>query len=397
MRRRSLRTLCALALVLLGVGAADGSARVPQGFAGVDVDSPIWPTAHGVSPRPLLDQMVASGVETVRLQIDWAEVQPYASWATVPAGRRSSFTDVGGLPLSLHALDGFIGECADRGLTVLPLVADAPDWDAIPQPGIVYLHTPRSPLPYAQFLGALVKRYGLHGSFWKGRPRRLPLRTWEVWNEPNLTSYWDHTPFALSYVFLLKTAHDAIKHADPGATVVLGGLANDSWNAVAAILRFPVAGGLFDVVGIHPYTRRPAGVLTILGRARHELDTHGARNKKIVVDEFGWTSSLGHSPNEFGIETTPAGQARNLHQAIGELIGARRRLGLTGFDYYDWAGHEYTGAYEFQFSGLNRFNGHFFVAKPALAVFQRDALAAEGCAAKRFRDALVCARTAAAH
>jgi hypothetical protein len=394
MRRRLIRTICALALLTLGVGATKASARVAQGFAGVDVDSPIWPTARGVSPRPLLDQMVASGVETIRVQIDWASIEPYSSWSDVPAARRSEFTNVAGLPLYLHALDGFIGEAADRGLSILPLVANAPGWDAVPQSGTIYAHTPRDPTPYGFFLDGLIQRYGPHGTFWRGRARKMTLRTWEVWNEPNLKSYWDDAPFASSYVLLLKVAHDAIKRADPGATVVLGGLANDSWNALAAILRAPGAVRLFDVAGIHPYTRQPAGVLTILERVRQILDAAGAPNKPIVVDEFGWTSSLGHSPNAFGIETTPVGQARNLDQAINELVGARRRLHLSGFDYYDWAGHEYNGAYEFQFSGLYRFNGHFFVAKPAHAVFQRDVLAAEGCARKQFRNALVCERPA---
>ncbi len=102
------------------------------------------------------------------------------------------------------------------------------------------------------------------------------------------------------------------------------------------------------------------------------MDAAGDRRKPILVDEFGWNSSLGKSPDQFGIEVTEAGQAHDIDQT---LRGARSRSGralhLMGFDYYDWAGIETPGSYEFNFAGLFRFAGSRFVAKPVLAVFRQ--------------------------
>ena len=46
------------------------------------------------------------------------------------------------------------------------------------------------------FLRALIKRYGFEGSFWV-KYSQLPfmlIRQWQIWNEPNITSYWDASP-----------------------------------------------------------------------------------------------------------------------------------------------------------------------------------------------------------
>ena len=51
----------------------------------------------------------------------------------------------------------------------------------------------------------------------------MPIRSWQIWNEPNLAYYWKQ-PFASSYVSFLKVAHAAVKKAVPGARVVLGAL-----------------------------------------------------------------------------------------------------------------------------------------------------------------------------
>ena len=66
-------------------------------------------------------------------------------------------------------------------------------------------------------LTLLVTRYGPSGSFWAEHPEvsRQPIRAWQIWNEPNLTRYWNVAPWAPSYVRLLKAADKALKAADP--------------------------------------------------------------------------------------------------------------------------------------------------------------------------------------
>ena len=188
--------------------------------------------------------------------------------------------------------------------------------------------------------------------------------------------------FAPSYVALLKAAHDAIKAADPGARVVLAGLADSSWLDLARIYRVRGARSLFDIVAIHPYTARPAGVLTILDNARGVMAHAGDARKPMVADEVGWNSSLGKSPDHFGVETNEAGQARKIDAVMQILTARRTKLRLLSFDIYDWAGTEEQGSYEFNFAGLFRFTGTGFEAKPAYRVFRRDSLRLEGCRVK---------------
>ena len=52
-----------------------------------------------------------------------------------------------------------------------------------------------------------------------------------------VTVFWPSRPFQYSYVSLLRAAHTAIKHADPGAKVVLGGMPNYSWLSLKSIYR----------------------------------------------------------------------------------------------------------------------------------------------------------------
>ena len=57
----------------------------------------------------------------------------------------------------------------------------------------------------AAFVRAAVRWYGPNGTFWTKHPTvpKLPIRIWQVWNEPNLNVYWLPRPSASHYVTLL--------------------------------------------------------------------------------------------------------------------------------------------------------------------------------------------------
>ena len=206
------------------------------------VDGPVL--QNGVDLPRQLDKMVASGVESLRAVFSWNDAQPYASWSDVPSSLIGKFVSTpGGLPTDFSQTDQIVGLAARRGLSVLPVPMYAPVWDLETNPPrwdydpVNWPIQPHDPAPYADYLGALVARYGPQGTFWSQNPSipRMPIRRWQVWNEPNLNYFWSSEPFADTYVVLLRAAHDAIKRADPGAQVVLAGLANDSWNALDSI------------------------------------------------------------------------------------------------------------------------------------------------------------------
>ena len=364
--------------------ATTPSTPVPQGFVGMVVDEPTWPDPF-VDIAKQLDVMVASGVQTIRVVFDWSRIQPYRSWSQVPADAKSEFVDIGGIPTNFSSLDQLVGLTSQHGMTVLPVILNAPRWDGQTYKGAI-LAIPRSPAPYAAFAKALVRRYGPGGSFWASYPYspRVPIRMWQIWNEPNITAFWPQQPYYARYVALLRAAHAAIKSADPTAKVVLAGMPNYSWFELERIYKFKGARSLFDVVSLHPYTQTPQGVITILNYVRTVMNQAGDSAKPILADEISWPSSLGKTSHNTGYDfaTTEAGQARNLGKLLPMLVRDRVRLGLAGFYYYDWMGLERPNYLAFDFAGLFRVSGGEFVAKPAYSVFRSDALAMEGCRAK---------------
>jgi hypothetical protein len=348
------------------------------------VDEPVWPDPF-VDLAKQFDVMVSSGVESVRVVFDWANAQPYQNWSDVPASQRSQFVDVGGIPTNFTPMDQLVGLAASRGLSVLPVILNAPSWGGQSYPGGT-VRIPRTPGPYAAFAKALVQRYGSRGTFWSNDPYggRVPIEMWQVWNEPNILAFWPKPPYYARYLALLRAAHAAIKAADPKAKVVLAGLPNFSWFELARIYGFRGARKLFDVVAVHPYTKTPQGVITILTYVRQVMNKAGDRNKPLLADEVSWPSSLGHTNHNVGYDfaTTETGQARNITKLLPMLARNRVRLGLGGFYYYDWAGFERQNKLAFEFAGLFRVSDGRFIAKPAFSAFRRGTLAIEGCRSK---------------
>lgn len=389
MRNSVLVVLAGIAL-LAGCGGSSNNSptrsaatsHVSGPLVGVMFDGPAL--APGVNLNKQLDLAVANGVESLRVSVDWSTMEPLQRFAELPAPYRSQFDDVGGAPIRFADLDRIVGAAAQRGMSVLPVIEFTPRWDA-QQPGNP-ASPPRSLAPFAAFLTALEKRYGPGGSFWSAHPGTtpMPITMWQIWNEPHFTRYWATQPFARSYVKLLAAAHAALKAADPNAKIVLAGLADFSWEYLAQIYAVPGASRLFDVVAIHPYTARPAGVITILQRARKVMDEHGDARKPILATEITWNSSLGKAPPQFGVGTTESGQAQLLGQLMPMLTRDRAKLGLMGFYWYTWMGNETptSNPYAFDYAGLLKYDHGSVTAKPALSVYRHWALAMEGCRSK---------------
>ena len=274
---------CALACCALAAPAAVAlKAQVPGNFVGVVAGPPLVPTA--VSPGTLAQQltsMARSGVQSVRFALYWGAIQPYATTNDVPADQRSQYSSDGvvRVPTNWAPLDAIVGDAAGRGLSLLPSVLAAPVWDGKGPSGANTLIPQRAGL-YANFLRALILRYGPHGTFWRTHHPKYAIRSWQIWNEPNETSLWPTQPFAKDYVALLRSAHTAIKRADPSAKVVLAGFPSapgfTSWDYLNQVYAVKGARGQFDVAAVHPYTKQPAGVITIIQKMR-QLDEPARR------------------------------------------------------------------------------------------------------------------------
>ena len=302
--------LALIAVFLLPVAPASAAERrVPSGWLGVVADGPL--TAAGADVDGEWDLMTASGVESVRTAFYWPAVQPQES-----------------VPPDLSRFDALVLAAARRRLPVLPIVTGTPGWAAT-QPGDE-TSPPRDPALYANLLTTLVARYGPQGTLWAERPDvpPLPVRQWQVWNEPNLTRYWSEQPFARSYVSLLRAAHGALRAADPGAKVILAGLPNESWIALRKIYK---AGGrrYFDAVALHPYTGKPRNVVRLAEFARRVMRRYHDGRKPIWITELSWPAAKGRTRNTTGFETTDAGQASRLRDGCAGSPGRASACGSS--------------------------------------------------------------------
>jgi Cellulase (glycosyl hydrolase family 5) len=124
------------------------------------------------------------------------------------------------------------------GTKVIVDVVNTPEWET----GSGDEHTPpANPQDYAAFVGALAQH-------WAGR-----VAAYEIWNEEDSASWWAGGPNPAAYTQLLKATYPVVKAADPGATVVLGGLTGNDYTFLEGV--YAAGGkGSFDAVGVHTDT-----------------------------------------------------------------------------------------------------------------------------------------------
>jgi hypothetical protein len=298
--------------------------------------------------------MHRAGVRTERMEFAWDLVEPASGQYDF------SLTDRKALA------------AARAGIDVLGLIVRSPAW-AAQHPGQPF-SPPRDPADYAAFAKVLVARYGPGGELWRAHPEVTPrpVRAWQIWNEPNIANYWSAQPFMAGYAKLLGAAYPAIKQADPGATVVMAGLANYSWTDLERLFSKGKTKLRFDVAAVHPFSGRPSNSVKIVRLNREVLNRHGAAKKPIWLTELTWSSAKGKKKMlTKDWETTEAGQAVRLREAFRLFVRDRRALRLERIYWYTWVTVDRGSPNSFDYSGLRtqRADGSV-VDKPAAKAFR---------------------------
>ncbi len=231
-----------------------------------------------------LDQMQAMGVNTVRIGIPWAGINPipgYYNWSQD---------------------DYLINAANARGMGVLAVITTTPGWANDPNAPGVY-GAPASPAAYGQFAGLAAQRYA-------GK-----VSAYEIWNEPNAAPYYGPQPDPAGYTRLLQAAYPAIKAADPTATVVGGVVGstvtyqNLTLNPVTFVDEMYQNGaqGYFDALSFHPYqyttpfsqgAYNPNNPIVQLADIHDLMVANGDAGKLIWASEYGEPSSVAGDANQ---------------------------------------------------------------------------------------------------
>jgi polysaccharide biosynthesis protein PslG len=263
-----------------------------------------------------LAAMKATGIDSIRVDADWSEVQPNGP---------SSF-DWG-------TLDQTVSSIMAAGMSADLIIDGCPQWAATSDSNTGSAPTPASPAQYATFAAQVAARFAPAG-----------VNDFEIWNEPNITEFWQPAPNPQAYTAILKAAYPAIKKVAPSATVISGGLSpatSDGMNIspidFVKAMYADGAKGNFDALGFHPYSfpATPDGYETWSGwsqmsetspSVRSVMASYGDSGKKIWITEYGAPSS---GPDGIG----QAAQSASLTQAIYK---ARSSSWIGALYLYTW-------------------------------------------------------------
>jgi hypothetical protein len=311
-RRAKVLVAITVALALALCGATTAQARL----------SPPPPGFFGVVPQALPTEAdfarMQGTVETLRMPIYWFEVEP------------------GPGVYDFASVDAEIGAAAERGIRVLPFIYGTPSWVG---PG--QARAPLEPSELAGwkgFLQVLVARYGPRGSFWIGRAHSLPIRRWQIWNEPNFRLFWAPKIEPEGYAKLLRASATTIRAADPGAKIILAGIAPvgygmKTWVFMKRLLAVPGVRHDFDFAALHPYSADIPELDYQLDKVRAAMVAGGAGKVPLIVSEFG-VASHGDYPSAF--IRGEAGEASFLRDAYARLLQMRHRWRIAGAYWYTW-------------------------------------------------------------
>lgn len=192
-------------------------------------------------------------------------------------------------------MDPIVEQATAAGISSYCIFMGTPPWMA--GRSTEGMARPRGVMPrpdaWSAVVEAAVRRYAARG-----------IHTWEVWNEPNLESFWSPKPDPEEYSQVLAASYAAIKKADPQATVLGCSLAGPHgarhrppYEFVEEVLKRG-GGKVMDAISIHPY-RQPRApedseYLDDL-RAISDLTAKYGRRLPIWITEVGWNNGVGGS------------------------------------------------------------------------------------------------------
>ncbi len=243
-------------LVNSSIGLAKSSSPADSSFLGVC--SQLTRETKAYNPysvrNELMNSIKAANIHFTRTGFKWSIIHPtQAEW-------------------DWRVSDEVVAVAKENGINILALITGMPPWVAESPEKHVDL--------WIEFVDSLTHRY------------KQDIFYWEIWNEPNMRSgkYWPQAAMPDLFASYVIEAGKIIRHNQPDATILLGGLTTAKngnafgvWNSLFAL-------GVLDVVdGIAYHTYNYTGVELIdFNRQLAELvSKYTQEHKEYWITEYG--------------------------------------------------------------------------------------------------------------
>ncbi len=210
----------------------------------------------------LLDLIKAGGIGWIRDEVYWSEIEKEKGVFRFPA-----------------AYDNYLRAAQARGIRVLLILDFGNSLYSSSEKGGP--STKAEHEAFARYCREIIKRY-----------KPVGVRHYEIWNEPNASTFWRPSPNPEDYAKLLETAYKVCKEADPGATVIGCSTSGTDLDFIRRVVR--AGGGRFmDAVSFHPYCQPlppERRLLTDISKVNKLFP-----DKPIWITEFGYPAYAGTS------------------------------------------------------------------------------------------------------
>jgi Glycosyl hydrolases family 39 len=328
---KRLRWLC-LSAALLVVCAAPAAAHAVSYGADVDGDFDYYATGFWTwdQVEASLRSLHAAGGTVARAA---------AHWETAEAKR-----PLRGRPQYNWRYDDMIARAlANARIHWDPTLDYTPNWAEVKVQPLVYrakgarlgFVAPEPPANYAvygAYVAAFARRYGVGGSFWRAHPRlpAEPVKTFEIWNEPDDRWTWGRNVNLQDYAKLYTVAYRAIKSVDRQSQVITGGLAFNYSSLIRLLKAFE--GLPMDGLGVHAYAVNPNATIAIVRWTETQMTEFGRGRTPLIVNEFGWNNS----PRKLKLfQSVPA---RDLNSyLVRSIVGLSKIKQVSSVIPFDWA------------------------------------------------------------
>ena len=265
-----------------------------------------------------MELLKRSGINLLRISFGWDGIQP----------AKDQYT--------WGFWDDYVRIAVEEyGVTLLPYVCYTPMWNSTGDSLNYWNHTPRDYEPFGRFMTVLVNRY------------KKWIKTWELWNEPDISAYWSGTPEDLAR--LTKIGAQAVRAADPQAKIVLAGLAHDT-NFLLKLFRDYGISSYVDIVNCHNYyetwSGQPLEHITEYVNTIADIVRQYGNHQSIWMAEVGYSTyrSGAHVSDSYtayyDYEHTPKYQAVHLVRTLTLLLATEKLAAVAWYEVKDLPAQE---------------------------------------------------------